>query len=171
MHPAGGKVSAGLGRFGPYVVHDKGKEGKDYRSIRGDDHVLTITLGRALEMLAQPKMARGRRAEPKPVREVGKHPEDQQPINLFDGRYGPYVKHGDVSASIPRGQDPATVTLDQAVELIAARAGTKAGAGRKRSKKSKTKAAPKRVAEPKVAITASSPMKKSAKARRPKAKT
>jgi hypothetical protein len=57
------------------------------------------------------------------------------------------------------------------VELIAARAGTKAGAGRKRSKKSKTKAAPKRVAEPKVAITASPPMKKSAKARRPKAKT
>ena len=171
MHPDGGKVSAGLGRFGPYVVHDKGKEGKDYRSIRGDDHVLTITLGRALEMLAQPKMARGRRAEPKPVREVGKHPEDQQPINLFDGRYGPYVKHGDVSASIPRGQDPATVTLDQAVELIAARAGTKAGAGRKRSKKSKAKAAPKRVAEPKVAITASPPMKKSAKTRRPRAKT
>lgn len=171
MHPDGGKVSAGLGRFGPYVVHDKGKEGKDYRSIKGDDHVLTITLGRALEMLAQPKMARGRRAEPKPVREVGKHPEDQQPINLFDGRYGPYVKHGDVSASIPRGQDPATVTLDQAVELIAARAGTKAGAGRKRSKKSKAKAAPKRVAEPKVAITASPPMKKSAKARRPRAKT
>jgi DNA topoisomerase-1 len=163
IHPeSGGKVSAGLGRFGPYVVLDKGKEGKDYRSIKGDDHVLTITLGRALEMLAQPKMARGRRAEPKPVREVGKHPEDQQPINLFDGRYGPYVKHGDVSASIPRGQDPATVTLDQAVELIAARAGfKKAGGGRKKSKAGKAlKAPPARVAEAKPELNVSKVVKR-----------
>ncbi|HEX9894242.1 MAG TPA: type I DNA topoisomerase, partial [Gemmatimonadales bacterium] len=139
-HPeSGGKVLAGLGRFGPYVVHDQGKAGKDYRSIRGDDHVLTITLGRALEMLAQPKLGRGRRAEPKPLREVGLHPDDQQPIHLFDGRYGPYVKHGDVSASIPRGQDPTTVSLDQAVELIAARAGSKR-VGRKGSKRAKAKA-------------------------------
>lgn len=122
-HPeSGGKVLAGLGRFGPYVVHDQGKDGKDYRSIKGDDHVLTITLGRALELLAQPKMGRGRRAEPTPLRELGPHPDDQQTVKLFEGRYGPYVKHGDVSASIPRGQDPASVTLAQAVELIAARA-------------------------------------------------
>jgi DNA topoisomerase-1 len=115
-------------------------------------------------MLAQPKMARGRRAEPKPVREVGKHPEDQQPINLFDGRYGPYVKHGDVSASIPRGQDPATVTLDQAVELIAARAGfKKTGGGRKKARKIKAKktAPPARVAEPKADLMVSKVVKRS----------
>jgi DNA topoisomerase-1 len=104
VHPeSGARVLAGLGRFGPYIVHDQGKDGKDYRSIKGDDHVLTITLARALEMLAQPKQGRGRRSEPKPMRELGPHPDDQAVINLYDGRYGPYVKHGTVSASIPRG--------------------------------------------------------------------
>lgn len=130
-HPeTGARVLASLGRFGPYVVHDQGKAGKDYRSLKGEDDVLTVTLERALELLAQPKQGRGRRAEPKPLREVGLHPEDQAPILLFDGRYGPYVKHGDVSASIPRGQDPAEVTLAQAVELIAVR--REAGAGKKK---------------------------------------
>jgi DNA topoisomerase-1 len=63
------------------------------------------------------------------MRELGPHPDDQAPINLYDGRYGPYVKHGTVSASIPRGQDPASVTLAQAVELIAIRAAM--GGGKK----------------------------------------
>jgi len=135
-HPeSGSKVLAGLGRFGPYVVHDQGKAGKDYRSIKSDDHVLTITLARALEMLAQPKQGRGRRTEPKPLRELGPHPDDQATINLYDGRYGPYVKHGTVSASIPRGQDPASVTLAQAVELIAIRAAM--GGGKKSRRGSK----------------------------------
>jgi DNA topoisomerase-1 len=133
MHPeTGGKVLAGLGRFGPYIVHDQGKAGKDYRSLKGDDHVMTVTLGRALELLAQPKLGRGRRAEPKALREVGPHPEDKAPILLFEGRYGPYVKHDEVSASIPRGRDPASITLDEAVELLAARKA--AGGGKKKRK-------------------------------------
>ncbi len=133
-HPAtGAKVLAGLGRFGPYVVHDQGKAGKDYRSIKGDDDVLAIPLARALELLAQPKQSRGRRAAPTPLRELGAHPEDQGPVLLFDGRYGPYVKHGEVSASVPRGQDPGSVTLAQAVELIAARAAMGPGRGKKRA--------------------------------------
>ncbi|HKP28097.1 MAG TPA: type I DNA topoisomerase [Gemmatimonadales bacterium] len=149
VHPeTGAKVLAGLGRFGPYIVHDQGKEGKDYRSIKGEDHVLTITLARALEMLAQPKQGRGRRAEPKPMRELGPHPDDQAVINLYDGRYGPYVKHGDVSASIPRGQDPATVTLAQAVELIAVRAAMGGG-----KKKKKTKSAPRKASAVAEAVT------------------
>lgn len=127
-HPeTGAKVLAGLGRFGPYVVHDQGKAGKDYRSIKGDDDVLTITLQRALELLAQPKQSRGRRAAAKPLRELGPHPADQQPINLFDGQYGPYVKHGTVSASLPKGRDPATVTLPEAVEWLAAKAAAPKG--------------------------------------------
>ncbi len=117
----GAKILAGQGRFGPYIVHDKGKEGKDYRSLKGEDHVLTVTLPRALELLAQPKMARGRRAAPTPLKELGPHPEDAAPIALYDGQYGPYVKHGSVSASIPKGKDPQSVTLAEAVELIAAR--------------------------------------------------
>ena len=68
VHPADGhKVQAGLGRFGPYIVHDKGKEGKEYRSLKGEDDVLTVQLPRALELLAQPKQGRGRRtATPDP---------------------------------------------------------------------------------------------------------
>ena len=123
-HPdTGAKLLAGLGRFGPYVVHDQGKDGKDYRSIKGEDDVLTITLARALELFAQPKQGRGRRAAAKPLRELGAHPADTEPVNLFDGQYGPYVKHGKVSASMPKGRDPATVTLEEAVEWLTAKAG------------------------------------------------
>jgi len=117
----GAKILAGQGRFGPYIVLDKGKDGKDYRSLKGDDHVLTVTLKRALELLAQPKLGRGRRAAPAPLKELGPHPADKAPVALFDGQYGPYVKHGGVSASIPKGSDPAKVTLSEAVELLAAK--------------------------------------------------
>ncbi|HZN98932.1 MAG TPA: topoisomerase C-terminal repeat-containing protein, partial [Gemmatimonadales bacterium] len=119
----GAKILAGQGRFGPYIVLDKGKEGKDYRSLKGEDHVLTVTLKRALELLAQPKVGRGRRAAPAPLKELGPHPADKAPVALFDGQYGPYVKHGSVSASIPKGSDPAKVTLSEAVELLAAKKG------------------------------------------------
>lgn len=151
-HPdQGGKILAGQGRFGPYILHDKGADGKDYRSIKGDDHVLTITLGRALEMLAQPKLARGRRAAPTPLKELGPHPADKAPVALFDGQYGPYVKHGAISASIPKGTDPQSVTLAQAVELIAVKAGrTPARRGRKAAGPGKAPAAekPARAAKP-----------------------
>jgi DNA topoisomerase-1 len=72
-----------------------------------------------MELLREPK--RGRRGR-EPLREIGTHPDDGEPINLFDGRYGPYVKHGKINASLPRGASPADVTLEQAVELIAERA-------------------------------------------------
>jgi len=139
-HPeSGARVLAGLGRFGPYVVHDQGKAGKDYRSLKGEDDVLTVTLARALELLAQPKQARGRRgAAAKPLRELGPHPADQEGVNLYDGQYGPYVKHGAVSASVPKGRDPATVTLEEAVEWITA----KAGAPRKARPKARSRSRP-----------------------------
>jgi DNA topoisomerase-1 len=133
-HPADGRpVLAGLGRFGPYIVHDKGKDGKDYRSLKGEDNVLTVQLARAVELLAQPKQARGRRAAPTPVRVVGSHPDDQQPVGLYDGQYGPYVKHGDVSASLPKGSDPAALTLPEAIELLAARRASKGGRSGRRA--------------------------------------
>jgi DNA topoisomerase-1 len=116
---SGARLFAGQGRFGPYIMLDKGKDGKDYRSLRGEDHVLTVTLRRALELMAQPKLGRGRRAAPAPLKELGPHPEDQAPVALYDGQYGPYVKHGTVSASIPKGKDPQRVTLAEAVELLA----------------------------------------------------
>jgi DNA topoisomerase-1 len=103
VHPeTGAKIKASLGRFGPYIVHDQGKEGKDYRSIKGEDDVLTITLERALQMLAEPKKGRGKRSV-KPLRELGQHPEEEAPVNIYDGPYGPYIKYGKVNVSIPEG--------------------------------------------------------------------
>ena len=89
--------------------YDKGKEGKEYRSLKGEDDVLTVQLPRALELLAQPKQGRGRRTAT-PIRVLGNHPDDKEPIGLYEGQYGPYVKHGDMSASLPRGSDPAAFT-------------------------------------------------------------
>ena len=135
VHPeTGAKVKAAIGRFGPYVVHDQGKEGKDYRSIKAPDDVLSITLDRALEMLAQPKASRGTRRTAPPLRELGAHPEDNEPVNVYDGRYGPYVKHGKTNASVPKEVTVEDVTLEQALEWLAA----KASSGSKSKTKSKT---------------------------------
>lgn len=116
-HPETGKeVRAGLGRFGPYVVHDG-----DFRSLKKEDDVLTVTLERALELLAQPK-GRGRRTGPEPLREVGKHPADGEPVHLYSGRYGYYVKHGEKTATVGRGEgfDPEKLGLDEALAALAA---------------------------------------------------
>lgn len=114
-HPDSGEpVKAGIGRYGPYVVHKK-----DYRSLKDGDDVLTVDFDRAMELLSEPK--RGRKSR-EPLREIGPHPEDGEVIKLFDGRYGPYVKHGKVNASLPRGAAPEDVTLEQALELLAERA-------------------------------------------------
>lgn len=134
LHPeTGAKVKASLGRFGPYVVHDQGKDGKDYRSLKGDDDVLTVTFERALELLAQPKAGRGRRKAAEPLRALGEHPDDQEPIGVFDGPYGLYVKHGKVNASLPEGQTAESITRELALELLAAKAATKKTRGKSTS--------------------------------------
>ncbi|GET41995.1 type I DNA topoisomerase [Microseira wollei] len=127
VHPAtSGKIQAALGPYGPYVVHDQGKEGgKDYRSLKSSDDVLTITLERALELLSQPKAGRGTRSKTKEaLRELGNHPEDGEPVNIYNGPYGPYIKHGKTNASIPEGESVEAVTLEKALELLAAKAST-----------------------------------------------
>ena len=121
-HPQGGRVEAGLGRFGPYVVWHKGKGERDYRSIKGDDQLLTITLERALELLAVPKPGRGKRT---PLRELGPHPDDGEQVAVFSGPYGQYVKHGKLNCSLPEGTTAAEVTLAEAVGLLAAKAEAK----------------------------------------------
>ncbi|MBD2088462.1 type I DNA topoisomerase [Microcoleus sp. FACHB-1515] len=135
IHPeTGAKIQASLGRFGPYVVHDQGKEGKDYRSLKGDDNVLTITLDRALELLAQPKSTRGRgKSAAKPLRELGAHPEDSEPVNIYDGPYGPYVKHGKTNASLPEGETVESMTMETALSALAAKAGSKSKSSRGKS--------------------------------------
>ena len=127
-HPeTGGKVQASLGRFGPYVVHDQGKEGKDYRSLKSTDDVLTISLNRALELLAEPKKGRtaSKSKSKEALRELGLHPEDDSPINIYDGPYGPYIKYGKTNASIPEGETVENITLSTAIELLSAKISTK----------------------------------------------
>lgn len=132
-HPATGKpVKASLGRFGPYVVHDQGKDGKDYRSLKGDDEVLTVTFERAMELLSQPKAGRGRR-KAEPLKELGKHPDDDELIAVYKGPYGLYVKHGKTNAGLPEGKTESDITLEEAIALINAKAGTKKKTTRKKS--------------------------------------
>ena len=123
-HPEDGEqVVAGVGRFGPYVKH-----GTKYKSIPADESVLDIGMNRAVALLAEARQTRGRAAA-KPVRVVGNHPADGQTIELYDGRYGPYVKHVGVNATVPRDIALDELTIDQAVGLLAERAAK--GGGRK----------------------------------------
>jgi len=116
-HPDTGKpVRAGVGRFGPYVVHDA-----TFASLKPTDDVLTVELERALVLLAE-KEARGSgRATAAVLRDLGAHPDSGEPVQILDGRYGPYVKHQRINASLPKDADVAAVTLDDAVALLAAK--------------------------------------------------
>jgi DNA topoisomerase I len=128
-HPETKKeIQANMGRFGPFVVHDG-----DFRSLGKGDDVYTVDLARAVELLSQPKGGRGQRAAVEPIRTLGAHPRDGAPVNLFAGRYGPYVKHGEVNASLPKGVEPEAFTLDEAIPLLAEReaAGPPAKKGRR----------------------------------------
>ena len=126
-HPDGGKVQAGLGRFGPYVVLDRGKGEKDYRSLKGDDDVLAVGLTRALELLAMPKRGRGGRTA---LKDLGKPEGSDETVQVYDGPYGLYVKQGKVNASLPEGKGADDINLEEALALLAAKAATKKG-GRK----------------------------------------
>ncbi|MDG2991290.1 type I DNA topoisomerase [Candidatus Synechococcus calcipolaris G9] len=121
VQPDTGKlIQANQGRFGPYVVLDPDGE-KEYRSLKAEDDLYTISLERALELLAQPKSSRGR-SKKQALRVLGNHPEDEQPIQIFDGPYGPYVNHGKVNASLPEGTTVENMTLEQALPLLAEKA-------------------------------------------------
>ncbi len=147
-HPeTGATIQANLGRFGPYVVHNN-KEGKDYRSLKSSDNVLTVTLERAIELLSEPKKGRASSKSKAALRELGAHPDDEQPINIYDGPYGPYIKHGKTNVGIPEGQTVEDVTLQTALELLAsksqsAKSSAKTSKSKSGSAKSTTKASTK----------------------------
>jgi len=152
----GKEVRAYLGRYGPYIKRDA-----DSRSLGPDDDLMTIQLERALELLAQEK-TRGRRATAEPLKVFEKvEALDGADIKLLKGRYGPYVTDGETNASLPRTiEDPLTLTLAHALELLEARRNAP-----KRKKKAKKKAAKKKTAKKKAA------KKKSAKKKATKKKT
>ena len=126
LHPeTGDMITAGIGRFGPYI-----KRGSAYVSLRDDD-VLTIGLNRAVTLIADSK-SRGNSG-----RELGLHPVNNAPVTQHTGRYGPYVKHGRINATLPKNMSAEEVTLEQAIELLAAKANKK-GATPKKAKRSTT---------------------------------
>jgi DNA topoisomerase-1 len=137
LHPEGGEpILAGVGRFGPYVQHEK-----TYANLESGDDVLTIGLNRAVTLIAEKKLKgpSGRRFGADPGRLLGEHPVKGGPIVVKNGRYGPYVSHAGVNATLTGDKTPETVTLDEAVGLIDARA--ESGGSRARRKAPPRKAA------------------------------
>jgi DNA topoisomerase I len=149
-HPDGGRIQAGLGRFGPYVVHDKAKGEKDYRSLKAEDDVLLVGLSRAIELLATPKRGRGGRTA---LKDLGIPEGDEETIQVFDGPYGLYVKQGKVNASLPEGATADTITIEQAVELLAAKAASGKAKTRKPAARSAAKTAAAKTTGTKPAAT------------------
>jgi DNA topoisomerase-1 len=129
-HPETGKaVEANIGPFGPYVKHDGA-----FKSIPKAENIHEISLQRAVELLAAPRSERGAGGK-----QLGMHPEDQKPVTLMSGRYGPYVKHGRINATVPRDYEPATLTLEQGLEILAAKS-AKSPSTEKTSKGTRTRA-------------------------------
>ena len=149
-------ISAGLGRFGPYL-----KLGPTFKSLPKDEDVLTIGLNRAVVLLAEEKKRPGL------LRVIGAHPDDAKEVTLHDGRYGVYVQHGQVRATLPAGTDGDAMTVAEAVALLADRgkaaAAKPGGRGRPAAK-----AAAKPTAEKKTA--AAKPASKKAPAKKPATK-
>ena len=134
-HPDTGTVQAGLGRFGPYVVWNKGKGEKDYRSLKSDDDVLLVELERALELLSMPKRGRGGRTA---LKDLGTPEGEQENIQVFNGPYGLYVKQGKVNASLPEGKGAEDISIEEAIQLLAAKKSSKKTTSRKKSATKKT---------------------------------
>ncbi|WP_439575455.1 type I DNA topoisomerase [Phreatobacter sp.] len=166
-HPeSGNPILVGIGRYGPYVQHDR-----TYANLEKDDDVLAIGSNRAIDLIiaketgAKSRFGRGAQAT---GRVLGDHPTLGGPITVMPGRYGPYVKHGAVNATIAKGKNPDELTMDEAVALIAARADS-AGSGRKgKARPAAARSAPKAAGATKPA--ARKPAAKKAGAKKPVAK-
>ncbi len=158
-HPESGEmILAGTGRFGPYL-----KCGAKYKSLAPEDDLLTIGLNRAVVLLAEPSKGRFGGAAVSPAKQLGEHPDGGK-ITQHSGRFGPYVKHGKLMATITKSYDPENLTLDQAVEILAAKA-AKSGSGKAKASKSAAKKAKAEVDETKPAKKAKAPTKPKASAK------
>jgi len=137
-HPETGKmISAGLGRYGPFVLHDG-----TYANLESIEDVFSIGLNRAVTVLAEKKSRFANRGggAAAALRDLGEHPDGGK-IVVRDGRYGPYVNWGKVNATLPKGTEPTTLTVEKALELIAAKAGSAKGGKKASAKKAPAKKA------------------------------
>ena len=145
MHPEDGKpISAGLGRYGPFVLH-----AGTYANVADIDEVFDIGLNRAVVLLAEKRAGKfaGRGAATAPLKDLGAHPETGDPIHVMAGRFGPYVKSGKINATLPKGTAPEDLTLEQALPLLAARAAAAPAKGKKAPAVKKAPAAKKAAAK------------------------
>jgi DNA topoisomerase-1 len=127
-HPETGQpIEAGINRYGPYIRHDR------FVRLGPQDDVLIVGMNRAMALLAEA----GSKARPaqKKLKDLGAHPKDRKPVTLHQGRFGPYLKHGNQNASLPKGENAEQLTLERAVQLLAERA------AKAKSKAGKAKAA------------------------------
>jgi DNA topoisomerase-1 len=150
-HPESGKmISAGLGRYGPFLLHDGG-----YANLESIEDVFSVGLNRAVSLIAEKKAnpRGGRGATAAALRDLGEHPAGGGKITVRDGKYGPYVNFGKINATLPKGRDPLTISVEDAVALIAEK-DAKGGGGKKTASARKApakKAAPKKTAPAKAA--------------------
>lgn len=161
-HPESGEtVVAQTGRFGPYV-----KCGGETRSLPSDLSPLDVTFEQALELLAQPKARRGGTRSKEPIKVFDASPVTEQPVKLLEGRYGPYVTDGETNASLPKGAESASLTFEQALELLADRAvkgSSKKAARRTATRKKATKKAVAKTTAKKKAVKKKAAKKRATK--------
>ncbi len=134
----GREIVASPGRFGPYLK----RSDADTRSLSAEEQLFTVTLAEAEALYAQPKLRRGRQQKP-PLAELGAHPDNGAAVRVLEGRYGVYVTDGTTNATVPRGIDPAALTLDEAVGLLRARLEAGPSKAKKAAKKATKKTAKK----------------------------
>ncbi|TFV66303.1 type I DNA topoisomerase [Blastococcus sp. CT_GayMR20] len=133
--PDGEEIQALNGRYGPYI-----KKGTDSRSLTSENELFTVTLDEALAIFAQPKQ-RGRRAAAAPLKELGADPVTQGQVTVREGRFGPYVTDGETNASLRKGDDVETITIERAAELLADRRARGPATKKKAAKKTTAKKA------------------------------
>jgi DNA topoisomerase-1 len=157
-HPEDGQpILAGIGRYGPYVQH-----AGTYANLANAEEVFEVGANRAVALLAEKRQGRaGGRAPSTALKELGAHPETGKPIRILAGRYGAYVKHEDVNATVPKGADPQALTLEEALALLAARAAAAPAKGRRPARPAAKAASKARTAAPPTAEKA--PAKSKAK--------
>ncbi len=159
-HPVSGKkVIVNIGRFGPYIGHD----GK-FKSIPRTDNIFDISLDRAVELLAQAREGNT------VLRVLGDHPDDKASVEICSGRYGPYVRHGKINATLPKGVSPDAITLEEALELIAAKAAKGPVSKKSGGKKPAARATKAKETKTKTAKTVTAKVKSATKVAKPAAK-
>jgi len=163
IHPeTGKKITAGLGRFGPFVLHDG-----TYANLKDPEELFEIGLNRAVTVLAE-KIARAEERAGKILKELGEHPDSGKPVQVREGKYGPYIKHGSTNATLPKSAKPEDVTLEEALALVAEKE-AKTGKGKKKAPAKKA-AAKEEPAEKKPAAKKKAPAKKASTAKKSTAK-